>query len=245
MAVATEGLTIDQLAQRAGITTRNVRAYQERGLLPPPRKVGRTGYYDDGHLGRLRMICGLLERGYSLAAIADLLGAWERGGDVGELLGLERALGRPWSEETPVHLSATELVAMFPVDAKALQRAIALGIVELESGGVKVPSMRMLRAGAELVRIGVPIHAVLDQAEALRAEADRIAERFVSLVLEHVWVPFVEAGMPAERLSNITELIERLRAIAGETVMPALAQAMERQIGLVAQKTVSSIPLGR
>src|SRR5437867_474564 len=144
------GLPIDQLAQRAGLTTRNVRAYQERGLLPPPRKVGRTGYYDDGHLGRLRMITGLLERGYSLAAIADLLGAWERGGDVGELLGLERALGRPWSDETPSHLSADGLARLFPVDATALQRAVDLDIVELEGDGVKVPSMRMLRAGAEL-----------------------------------------------------------------------------------------------
>src|SRR5438034_10778663 len=85
-----ERLTIDELARRAGLTTRNVRAYQERGLLPPPTKVGRTGYYDDGHLGRLRMISGLLERGYSLAAIADLLRTWEEGGDVGELLGLDR-----------------------------------------------------------------------------------------------------------------------------------------------------------
>ena len=85
----------------------------------------------------------------------------------------------------------------------------------------------MLSAGAELVRIGVPIHAVLDQAEALRADADRIAERFVSLVLDHVWAPFVAAGMPAERLSDITDLVEKLRPLAGETLMPALAQAME------------------
>jgi len=234
-------MTIDELARRAGLTTRNVRAYQERGLLPPPTKVGRTGYYDDGHLGRLRMISGLLERGYSLAAIADLLRTWEAGGDVGELLGLERALARPWSNEAPTHLSAEELATLFPVDADALRRAVELGIVELDGDGVKVPSMRMLSAGAELVRIGVPIHAVLDQAEALRADADRIAERFVSLVLDHVWVPFVAAGMPADRLSHITELVEKLRPLAGETLMPALAQAMERQVAMAAQTTLRGL----
>jgi DNA-binding transcriptional MerR regulator len=234
-------VTIDELARRAGLTTRNVRAYQERGLLPPPTKVGRTGYYDDGHLGRLRMISGLLGRGYSLAAIADLLRTWEAGGDVGELLGLERALGRPWSNETPTHMSAEELGQLFPVDADALRRAVELGIVDLDGDGVTVPSMRMLSAGAELVRAGVPIHAVLDQAEALRADADRIAARFVDLVLDHIWKPFVAAGMPADRLSHITELVEKLRPLAGETLMPALAQAMERQVAAAASTTLRSL----
>lgn len=31
---------IDELAHAAGTTSRNVRAYRERGLLPPPRKRG-------------------------------------------------------------------------------------------------------------------------------------------------------------------------------------------------------------
>src|SRR5690348_8532613 len=68
-----ERMTIDALAQAAGTTTRNVRAYQTRGLLPAPLVVGRVGYYGDAHLERLRLIANLQERGYSLAAIADLL----------------------------------------------------------------------------------------------------------------------------------------------------------------------------
>ncbi len=38
---------VDDLAQAAGMTVRNVRAYQERGLLPPPLRRGRTSWYDD------------------------------------------------------------------------------------------------------------------------------------------------------------------------------------------------------
>ncbi|MDT7598572.1 MAG: hypothetical protein QOK26_649, partial [Pseudonocardiales bacterium] len=38
---------IDELARFAGTTSRNVRAYQERGLLPPPRKEGRVGIYTE------------------------------------------------------------------------------------------------------------------------------------------------------------------------------------------------------
>ena len=32
--------TIDELARAAESTTRNIRAYQDRGLLPPPTKAG-------------------------------------------------------------------------------------------------------------------------------------------------------------------------------------------------------------
>jgi hypothetical protein len=56
-------LTIDQLAREAGTTVRNVRAYQERGLLPPPDREGRVGVYGEGHLARLRLIASLAERG--------------------------------------------------------------------------------------------------------------------------------------------------------------------------------------
>ena len=35
--------TIDQLARAARTTVRNVRAYQDRGLIPPPERRGRTG----------------------------------------------------------------------------------------------------------------------------------------------------------------------------------------------------------
>ena len=50
---------IDDLAREAGTTVRNVRVYQDRGLLPPPRREGRAGIYTDVHLGRLRL-SGLL-----------------------------------------------------------------------------------------------------------------------------------------------------------------------------------------
>jgi len=45
--------TIDELAREAGSTVRNVRAYQDRNILPPPEKRGRTGIYTDVHLARL------------------------------------------------------------------------------------------------------------------------------------------------------------------------------------------------
>jgi DNA-binding transcriptional MerR regulator len=79
--------TIDELAALAGTTSRNLRAFQSRGLLPPPRLAGRTGRYDEGHRMRLEAILRLQRRGYSLAAIADLEAAWERGATIDDVLG--------------------------------------------------------------------------------------------------------------------------------------------------------------
>ena len=59
-------LRIDDLARESGVSVRNVRAYQERGLLQPPQRVGRVAFYGEEHLKRLSVIVSLLERGYKI-----------------------------------------------------------------------------------------------------------------------------------------------------------------------------------
>src|SRR3954466_12904778 len=66
-------LTIDELAQRTGMTVRNVRAHQSRGLLPPPEVRGRTGYYTTEHVARIDLIRELQDDGFSLELIGRLL----------------------------------------------------------------------------------------------------------------------------------------------------------------------------
>ena len=230
--------TIDELAQRAGITTRNVRAYQERGLLPPPRKVGRVGRYDEAHLARLRVIAELLGRGWSLAAIREI---GQTGADAG-VLGLESAVGRPWQEEAPAHLTAEQVNERFPGDEPDLvTRAIGLGLLEPDGDGFRVPSLTAFNAGAELVAAGVPLDEVLDQAEALRADAERIAHRFVELFLRHVWAPFVERGMPAEEIPQIAAMVERMRPLTTSAVLPALNQAMDAAVAEAMAEVIGSL----
>ena len=38
-------LTLDELCERVGMSVRNVRFYTSRGLVPPPIRKGRSGYY--------------------------------------------------------------------------------------------------------------------------------------------------------------------------------------------------------
>ena len=65
---------IDDLARASNVTVRNIRAYQERGLLHPPRREGRVAIFDDSHLSRLKIITSMLERGYTSVHITEMLG---------------------------------------------------------------------------------------------------------------------------------------------------------------------------
>lgn len=228
---------IDELARSAGTTVRNVRAYQDKGLLPPPRLQGRVGLYDESHLARLRLIGQLLGRGYNLAVIADLLSAWEGGRDVGEVLGLEQVLTDPWSDEIPGHVTREELEAMFGSGRPSagmesiIERAQELGFIEPEPDGDRylVPSPRLLHVGAELVASGIPLEAVLQIAEEIRDDCDRIASRFVRLVEEHGRLD-TDRLLNSEQLSEIAALVRRLRPLAQMAVDGFMARSMEATV---------------
>lgn len=224
-------MTVDELARRAETTTRNVRNYTTQGLLPGPTMVGRTGYYDDGHLGRLRLIAQLQSQGFSLAGIAELLKAWEQGRSLADLLGFEEVLTAPWTNEAPEFMAPLELLELFPeaVDDPALAiRAIELGLIVPQEDGFLVPSPSLLRTGAELAAVGVPLAATQDALAALRDDMNRVAARLVGMFERFIWKPYVEAGMPAERLPEITDALRRMRPLAAISVHAVLAQAMAR-----------------
>ena len=226
-------MTIDELARRAGCTTRTVRNHQTAGLLPPPTLVGRVGHYDQGHLGRLRLIAQLQEQGYSLAGISQLLQAWETGRSLADVLGFEQALTAPWSDEEPEVVTPQHLFALFPESATRpdlILRAVELGLLVPDGPHVRIPSPRLVHAGAELVAVGVPLAAALEEVAELREDLDRVARRFVRMFEDHVWKPFADADMPADQLPRVTDALRRIRPLAAATVQAVLAQAMEQRV---------------
>ena len=226
--------TIDELARRAGTTTRNIRAHQSRGLLPPPRLAGRVGYYSQEHLDRLQHIAKLQERGFSLASIQDLLDAQQQGLELTEVLGLEVELTRPWVEETPGTVSAAQLAGDFPevdADPSLIDRAVRLGVIEPEAdGGYRVPSPRLYRVGMELCAAGYPLGVVLEQGAALKADMEAIALRFIDYFTRYVWEPAF-AGDPASAdIARLIETMQKIRPLGAESVQIFLAQAMDRLV---------------
>lgn len=222
--------TIDELARACDTTVRNIRAYQDRGLLSPPELRGRKGYYFNSHLARLRVISGLLDRGYSLSSIKDLIDALENGIDLRHLMGLESALTSPWTDEEPMLVPMTELIKMFGahLTPEALARAADLDLMKPEGTMVQVRSMRTLRAGAELVATGIPLEELLDIVRMLRGNVERVANELVRLVGEHVLSNYeTEELPPQEEFPKLADLVWRMRPLAEMAVHAELARAME------------------
>ncbi|MAA74550.1 MAG: MerR family transcriptional regulator [Salinisphaeraceae bacterium] len=222
--------SIDELARIAGSTVRNVRAYQDRGLMPPPERRGRKGIYNEDHLSRLRIINRLLERGYTLSNIDELIASWAQGRDIADLLGLETAVGSPWSDEVPDYLTMTELVSRFgsAFSGQALKKAIALDIIQPDGLRFRVPSPRILYAGSELVKAGIPLNAMLDVVAALRKNVEEAADQMVQLIDSHVFGKYGERFPPAGDIPELADLIWRLRPLVEMAVLPEVARAMEK-----------------
>jgi DNA-binding transcriptional MerR regulator len=241
-----DAMTVDEVARRAGTTSRNVRSYQTRGLLPPPTMRGRTGLYGRLHLARLKLISSLQKRGYSLAAIRDLLKAWEKRQTVGEVLGLEQALGFRYMDERELVLTPRELAERFPMiedDLELLATVIELELVvpipPSEPGAeerYRVPSPRLLGVGQTLLEAGVPVEAALEELGELRRQARAMASRLIAMFTDHIWDPWVKAGRPASQIPDLVEKIKLLQPAPPTAVASVVAQALDREVA----RTVST-----
>jgi DNA-binding transcriptional MerR regulator len=225
-----ERMTIDELARRADTVTSTVRMYQTRGLLPPPRKEGRVGYYGEGHLARLRLIAELQVDGFSLASIGRLVEAWEQGRSLDDVLGLEAQITATWGAEEPVVLRADELVKRLPageMPPDAIAKAVRLGLLSIDGDRVAVQP-GFLDIGVELGHLGVPIDEILDEYELLQQATAVTAERFTRLFERHVWGPFLDRGLPADEVRRLTEVLQRLSTLAEGVVVVALRVSLQR-----------------
>jgi DNA-binding transcriptional MerR regulator len=224
-------MTIDELARATGMTVRNIRAHQSRGLLPPPEVRARTGYYGPEHVARLRLIQELQGNGYNLAAIKHLLD--RSGGAAEDVLGFARTLLAPFETEEPEVVDLTELAERFGGRGgrKVLARAERLGlVVPLGGDRYEVPSPTVLRAGEAVLALGVPLDRALDIVERVTKNADSVSRTFVKLFVDQVWKPFDEAGRPQADWPEVQETLEQLRPLVSDTFLAVFQQRMTQAI---------------
>ena len=67
---------------------------------------------------------------------------------------------------------------------------------------------------------------ILDQYELLREDAAVLAGRFTELFRDHLWAPFLEEGMPAERIAALIDALETLGPLAEAAVVTTLRHAL-------------------
>lgn len=231
---ATKRVTIDELAHRTGVSSRNVRYYQTRGLLPPPEVEGRTGYYDQRHIERLELIGELQAEGLNLQAIGWLLGGAGTV-DAKELRRLKRALLDEWVEEQPVDLPVDEALAGFggvDPDGEQESRARQLGLLgdsdDPATARVRLPSV--LAAGRELAEMGASIDRQLDVLDVMREHASAIAATYAELFDEVVLEAWDARGRPEDEWVEVRRALERIRPLAGEALLAVFHQVMAEAI---------------
>jgi len=233
-------LTVEQLAYETGMSVRNIRNHQSRGLLPPPEVRARIGYYGPQHVARLRLIQEMQGEGFKLSAISRLIG--EHGADADRFVGLRQAVTAPFATEAPEVLTREELAERFQVDDdRLLAKAQKLGLlIDLGDERYEAPSPALLRAAEDVLKMGISLAAALTAIEKLNRNSQSSARTFVNLFVEELWKPFDEAGRPDESWAEIIESIERLRPLAVEalnaTFRLTLTTEVEKAFGEVLER---------
>ncbi len=215
---------IDDLARAAGTTSRNVRAYQERGLLPPPEKRGRVGYYNDSHLVRLKLIDSLLSRGFTSAHISDFITSWETGNDIAEVLGLENTLTERWAR------GDTKRVPLEDVGGMA-DRLVSMGLARIEGDECVLTEPELLDGFAELQQFGFTLSRLLDVHADTEQLMRQIAVRIIGEAKDRITAEHGEGWLPeGEEIAAATDMLQRMRAIGTRSVQIALARAMDQAL---------------
>jgi len=239
-------MTIGELAKRTGMTVRNIRAHQTRGLLPPPVVHGRTGYYNEDHVARIELTRELQAEGLNLEAIRRMQESVN--GAATEIHDLTRSLRAPFEEEAPEIVELVELAELWKKEVEEgrgfemLERGEKLGTIRsLPDGKVEVISPRMMNAAAALAEVGMSPDAVLTVAEKLRRKANEIAQLFTDLFLEQVWEPFDEAGRPEGDWPKVRETLERTRPLGADVLMGVFQIAMAEATDKAMARTIRSV----
>jgi DNA-binding transcriptional MerR regulator len=233
-------MTIGELARRTGMTIRNIRAHQTRGLLPPPEVHGRTGYYNEDHVARIELTREMQAEGLNLEAIRRVLETSE--GSSREMVDFARALGAPFEDETPEIFDEEELATAWRgerFDPRLTHRAEKIGILrQLPDGKFEVLSPRLQEAGAALIELGVSPQAALDTAEELRRSSEGVARTFVELFVREIWEPFDKAGRPEEDWPKVREALDRMRPLASDALLAMFQITMGESTEKAGERTL-------
>lgn len=234
-------LTVDALAARVGVTVRNLRAYSARGLLPPPRMVGRTGYYGREHVARLLLVREMLAEGYSLAMIERTLASAPATAS-SATLALHRALLAPWLPPEPEVTTGAELAdrAGVPENSALVDQLIELGLLQRrDDGRLTVLDPALLTAGLQVVELGVPPERLIAAQSAVNRHVREIARTYVQMFVDTGWRAFLEAGAPPEEVERVQATVARLQPVAAQALLAAFRTEMAAAVESAVQAALS------
>lgn len=234
---------IEELARLAGTTTRNIRVYRDRELLHPPLRVGRIALFNDTHLTRLRLITSMLDRGYNIAHVHEMLNAWEQGKNLGDMLGLESAIAGSWATERPERMSVDEAKQLVD-DETSFGRLTGNGVIRLDDDGVTAIVVRpkLIEAFNEIRQYGIGTDRHVDIHEQISPLIDEISGILVRAGVDHVRTRINPGAAlsPDTEVAELITMLVRFRTQAVAAVSATLAFSIESTIESVVSQILGN-----
>jgi DNA-binding transcriptional MerR regulator len=219
---------VEELAEAAGVGVDTIRFYQRRGLIPKPRREGRIAIYDEAHLGLLRRIRELLDRGFSLAQIRRVVSSDAPDASDEPLLQalVEQGVGdRTWSR--------TELAAESGLPEALIQAAVAAELMEpLRIDGEErftQADLEMAQSALAILGTGLPLPELLQLAQTHAGNIQAVADAAIDLFGDHIRVPGQGEKAISEVFRQLLPQVTRLVALHFQRTV--VKRALERLAG--------------
>jgi DNA-binding transcriptional MerR regulator len=212
-----DGMTIEELAQVVGMTPRNIRAHQSKGLLFSPEIRDRVARYNGGHAARLALIASLQREGFTLTAIKRLLDEPE---SYSSVIADRRRGIREATSDLPASVPITQ-ETLDVAGARCHEVLVAHGLVWDEADGPHTHTV-LAAVSRTLSDAGVPLRVLIE----LLTDVAECAERTGTELWERT-AAAEDDGMPLEeqRREDLVKLAAQLYSAGFEL---AFARAAAR-----------------
>jgi len=230
--------TIDELAAVSRVPSRTIRFYQSRGLLKSPQIRGRAAVYGESHLERLKRIAQLQDRGLRIDTIRTLIDNIDRGElDLGEWLGIEQAIQKPWTDDHARTVTEAELYTLAGTDRPGLLADLTRArLIERHGDVFLLESPGLFSAALKLEAAGVDLGTAVAAWAVLQKHMSALTRELVELFMRRTTS---EAGSARDPVA----LFEALRPSGLEAVRIVFSREVEGALRkLVATGRLRSLP---
>ncbi|MCX2970661.1 MULTISPECIES: MerR family transcriptional regulator [Streptomyces] len=227
------GLTVDELAARAGVTVRTIRFYSTRGLLPPPQ-IGprRVGRYGDEHLSRLALIEELQSQGMTLAAIERYVQRLPADLSAHDLA-IHRALVASWMPDTADEVTRGQLErrcgrALTEAD---VDRLAAMSVLRRTDGPDRfLVDPGLLHLGVRLLDVPIAHESILAARRVVLDHAREVARELSRLFRAEVWEPYRSTGPDPDQVEAMKSLSAHMQPLVVQALLTAFQRSLKDEL---------------
>ena len=217
--LASMQITIDQLAQRVSMSSRNIREWQRQGLLPPPTRRGRVGIYSEEHVARIRRVQQLHAEGFPLDLIRRMIDTGT--GNESDIRHLAAEVLAPFSTAGSITVSRAELDSRLGAGAGAQLAKLGL-IADADGEPVAVRDAEVLDLIEGLTGTGISLQRLVATLVDVGSHQRSIADVIMRAYAEDVWEPFVSSKFAAQDWGSLADNAGR-----GRRLMSALLSHLQ------------------